>query len=102
MLAQATDELFGLVFRAKRFFDAQVALVALSTVLFLSLIVLLSIRLRASERETLYKIGCSRGTVAWMHVFELAIVFALSAALAGAASWLAVAQAPRILGWLVS
>lgn len=100
--AAVVEELFGLVFRIKRFFDAQVALVSVSTGLFLVLVILLSLRLRKEERLTMHKIGCSRSTVIGLHVIEFAIVLGLSAALAGATAWVAVREAPRILGWMMS
>lgn len=96
------EELFGLVFRIKKFFDAQAGFVALSTVLFLILVILLSLRLRLDERRTMHKIGCSRVTVFWLHAFELGIVFAISTALAVGAALVATSQAPRLLAWLMT
>jgi hypothetical protein len=46
-----------LVFRIKRFFDANAALVGVATGLFLLLVVLLSVRLRRPEMETLFRLG---------------------------------------------
>jgi putative ABC transport system permease protein len=84
-------ELMGFVFRIKRFFDANFALVAVATSLFLTLIVLLSLRIRRREMETLFKIGCSRFTVFRLQALELTIVLAagvlLSGILSGAAFW---------------
>ncbi|MFG0319590.1 MAG: hypothetical protein ACF8XB_20125 [Planctomycetota bacterium JB042] len=82
------DELLGYVVRAKRFFDANAALVAAGTGLLLALVVLLTIRARRRELDTLAKIGCGRGTIAATIGLEFGIVclggFAL--ALAGAAA----------------
>ena len=47
------EELLGLVFRIKRFFDASAALVGVAMGLFLLLVVVLSLRLRRPEMETL-------------------------------------------------
>lgn len=90
---EVVEEMLGLVFKVKRFFDVNYALVAASTGLFLALTILLSLRLRRREMRTLFQLGCSRGTVFWLQASELLIVFAISlvaalalAALAGASS----------------
>ena len=84
------DELLGLVFRAKRFFDANSLLVSISTALFLLVVLSLSLRVRRKEIETLTKIGCSNGVIAGVIGSEFAILifgglalsFALSQSLA--------------------
>ena len=76
------EELLGLVFRIKRFFDANAALVAAATALFLLLIVLLSLRLRRPEMETLFRLGCARGLTARLMAAELCLLALASAALA--------------------
>ena len=68
------DELFGMVFRIKRFFDANAALVAVSTGLFLGLVVILSLRLRRSEMETMHRIGCARGVMFRLVAVELVVI----------------------------
>ena len=73
------ENLMQLVFRVQRFFNANALLIGASTALLLVLVVLLSIRLRAGEMQTMFKIGCARGTMASLIVAELLIVFALAA-----------------------
>ena len=55
------------------------------------LIVMLNLRIRARERETLFKIGCSRLTVVWLQTAELGLVIGLglliAAGLSGALYW---------------
>ena len=80
---EVVDEMLGLVFKVKRFFDANFALVAASTGLFLTLTILLSLRLRRREMQTMFQIGCSRGTVFWLQACELLIVLAVSLFVAG-------------------
>ena len=75
------QELMNLVFRVKRFFDANAILIAISTFLLLLLIVYLSTKLRHREMETMFKIGASRNTVALLQIGELAIVFLASGVL---------------------
>lgn len=81
---EVVDELLGLVFKVKLFFDANVALVSVATALFLVLIVLLTLRVRAREMETLFRIGCARLTVAKLLGTELLVVVAAGALLAAA------------------
>jgi putative ABC transport system permease protein len=78
------DELMGIVFRIKRFFDLNLGLVSAATVLFLALVVLLTLRIRQREIDTLLKIGCSRMTVIRIQAFELAMVLAMGLILAAA------------------
>ena len=75
-------ELMGIVFRVKRFFDLNLGLVSVATVLFLILVVLLTLRIRQREIDTLLKIGCSRGTVIRIQALELGIVLAMGLILA--------------------
>ncbi|MBU0638627.1 MAG: hypothetical protein KKB50_07170 [Planctomycetes bacterium] len=94
---QVVDELLGLVFRVKRFFDANFALITVSTALFLALVVLLSHRLRRREMQTMHKIGCSRMIVFWLQAAELGIVLVLSLGLAGGLAVAITAAVPRIV-----
>ena len=66
----------GFVFKVKAFFDANVILVVVATSLFLALIVLLGLRVRQREMETLMKIGCARSMVARLVATELGITLA--------------------------
>lgn len=92
------DDLVGMVLRIKRFFDANLALVALSTAMLLGLVVVLSLKLRTAERRTLHLIGGGRWLVVQTQAIELIVVLVFGALLAtGLAlglAWLA----PRLLG----
>ena len=92
-------ELMGMVFRVKDFFDANMAMVSGSTLLFLALVVLLSLRLRRREMEILHMLGCSRGLMVRLQVVELLLVCAVSVALAWGASEVAARVLPTWLGW---
>ena len=85
------EELLGLVFRIKRFFDANAALVGVATGLFLLLVVLLSLRLRRPEMETLFRLGCARGLIAKLVGAELLVIGAVSLGLALAGARVTVA-----------
>lgn len=79
--ALVVRELMTLVFRVKTFFDANAILIAFSTALLLMLVILLSLKLRQREMETMYKIGCSRGTIALLQLSEMLIIFGVAAVL---------------------
>jgi putative ABC transport system permease protein len=84
---QVVAETLDLVFRVKHFFDAQSLLVGVTTVLLLALVVLLSLRLRRGEMETMFKIGCARWMIFSMQATEIVIVVAVGVAIAGGLSW---------------
>ncbi len=77
-------EMMDIVFQVKRFFDAVFAMVAASTGLFLVLVVLLSLKIRGREFETLHKIGCSRTTVFALQAAEVVLLMTVSLATAAA------------------
>ncbi len=81
---EVIEQLMGLVFQVKRFFDVNAMLVALATLMLLGLVVLLSVRLRDREMQTMFRMGCSRGTMAKIQITELSIVFAVALCLVGA------------------
>jgi putative ABC transport system permease protein len=94
------QELLGLVFKVKRFFDANFALITISTALFVILVVLLSQRIRQREMETMFKIGCSRLTTFWLQAAELAIVLVMGLLLACVLAVGVVASIPHFVRWL--
>ena len=91
------EELMGIVFQVKRFFDANFALICLATVLFVGLVVMLSLRIRKREMETMFRIGCTRLTVFKLQIMELGIVFLISLAIAGVLSALLLWYAPQLV-----
>ena len=94
---EEVSRLMEMVFRVKQLFFANALLVSISTVLLLVLVVLLSMRLRAGEMETMFKLGCSRGTIALLQLGELMFVFLI----AGVAVSLAVLWVRYAAGGLV-
>jgi putative ABC transport system permease protein len=91
------EELMGIVFQVKRFFDANFALICLATLLFTGLVVMLSLRIRKREMETMFRIGCSRLTVFRLQIAELCIVLLISLAIAGVLSGLLLWYAPQLV-----
>jgi putative ABC transport system permease protein len=85
---QVIAETLDLVFRVKHFFDAQALLVGVTTALLLALVMLLSLRLRRGEMETMFKIGCARWMIFSMQATEIVIVIAVGVTIAGGLSWI--------------
>jgi putative ABC transport system permease protein len=85
--AKVINELMSLVFQVKRFFDANAILIAISTVLLLSLIVVLSLKIREGEMQTMFKVGASRGTILKLQLAELGLIFLAAAILVVAAAF---------------
>jgi putative ABC transport system permease protein len=71
-------ELMSLVFQVSQWFQAGMGLVAVSTGLLLSLVIALSLRLRAGEMQTMFRMGSSRWTIYRLQIAELALVFAVA------------------------
>jgi putative ABC transport system permease protein len=96
------SELMGLVFRIKRFFDANAIVVGATTALLVALVLLLSWRLREREMATLFKIGCARGVMAGLQAVEILMLLAISVGLALAGAVAAVQAAPWFFTVLAS
>jgi putative ABC transport system permease protein len=90
-------EMMDMVFQVKRFFDANAALVAVATSLLLALVIVLSVRLRRREMQTMFRLGCSRLTIVRMLAAELLIILAAGAAITTALVALTLLFAPHIL-----
>jgi len=75
------DGLLQNIFRIKNVLDAVIAVVALATVLAVILVFALSLRLRQHEIQTIFKIGCSRMTIAKLIAAEITIIIFSSAVL---------------------
>ena len=69
------------IFRIKNVLDAVIAVVALATVLAVILVFALSLRLRQREIQTIFKMGCSRMTIAKLIAAEIMIIVFSSAVL---------------------
>ncbi len=67
-------ELLQIVFRIEQLVWACSVAAAVVTVLLLGLILTLSMKLRAAEMLTMFRIGCSRGTIATLQISELLLL----------------------------
>lgn len=66
------------IFKIKGFLDSIFFIVAISTILLLGLVVMLSLRLRSREIQTMYRIGSSKFKIAELLGFEIGIIFIIS------------------------
>ncbi len=94
---EVIGELMGIVFKVEMFFKANFGVVAISTALFLVLVVLLSLRIRKSEMRTMFKIGASRWTVFWLQATELGMILLMGLAVASLAAAALVLLAPEFV-----
>ncbi len=81
-------ELMSLVFKVKSVFDANSILIALSTGMLLLLVILLSLKLRQREMQTMFQLGASRSTTALLQIWEMGFIFLISGLLVAGATWL--------------
>jgi len=75
------DGLLQNIFRIKNVLDAVIVLVGSATLLALVLVFALSLRLRQRELQTIFKLGCSRATIAYLLAAEIFIIGLVAGAL---------------------
>jgi putative ABC transport system permease protein len=81
---EVIDGLLQNIFRIKNVIDAVIVVVGFATVLAIVLVFSLSLRLRQREIETIFKLGCSRLTIARLMAAEVAVILLGSGALCAA------------------
>ncbi|MEZ6060877.1 MAG: ABC transporter permease [Planctomycetaceae bacterium] len=81
-------ELLNIVFRIEQLVWLSAVLSSIVTAVLLGLVLLLSIRLRAAEMRTMFKLGCSRGTIAMLLGTELMLMLLAGLLLAAGSAWL--------------
>lgn len=81
------DGLLQNIFRVKNVLDAIIAIVGAATLLAIILVFALSLRLRQREIVTIFKLGCSRLTIARLLVAEILIIGLISALLSAIGLW---------------
>ena len=80
---EVIDGLLQNIFRIKNVLDAVISVVALATILAVILVFALSLRLRQREIQTIFKLGCSRLTIARLVSAEIFIIVLTSGLLCG-------------------
>ena len=83
-------QLLSRILKVKTLFDVGSVTLLATTLLFLVLNTVLSIRLRKREMTTLYKIGCGRLAIFGLFLSEYLIIFLVSLLLASAMTWVSV------------
>jgi putative ABC transport system permease protein len=81
--AEVIAGLLANIFRIKGVLNAVILVVGSATLLALILVLALSLRLRAGEIATIFKLGCSRATIARLLGAEIALILAAAALLTG-------------------
>lgn len=76
-------ELLGVVFRVKSFFNAQIWVVGITTLLLVGLVISLSLRLRQKEMKTFFVLGCSPSRQFQLLAAEI-LLYVISASLVSA------------------
>lgn len=84
---EVVRDLMSMVFQIEKFFNLNAILIAISTGMLLLLVVMLSLRLRKREMETMFKLGCSKGTILLLLLGEMAIIFSVAGVLLAFAVW---------------
>lgn len=79
---EVVGELLSIVFRIEQLMWVSSAIALLVTLLLLGLVLLLTMRLRAAEMQTLFRLGCRRGTLALLLGSELALLLIASGSMA--------------------
>ena len=83
---EVIDGLLQNIFRIRNVLDAVIAIVGMATLLAMVLVFALSLRLRQREIQTIFKLGCGRGTIARLLMAEISFIVLISLLLTGAAS----------------
>lgn len=81
---EVIDGLLQNIFRIRNVLDAVIAIVGITTLLAMILVFALSLRLRQKEIQTIFKLGCSRGTIARLLIAEISFIILISLVLTGA------------------
>ena len=86
---ESLETLMSTLFKVKRLVNVNTWLIGIATTLLTGLVMLLSLKLRQGEMETMFKIGCQRKMTSTIQLTELGIILALGLGLAIAfAFWL--------------
>ncbi|MCA8943490.1 MAG: hypothetical protein KDB80_13080 [Planctomycetes bacterium] len=97
---EVVEALMQSVFRIKSLVDALAFLLGACTVVMTTVVIVLSLRLRAREIETLHRIGCGRRAVGWLCGLEILAIVVLAALVAAIGFGLAVLWLPDLVRML--
>jgi len=94
---EVIDELLSIVFRIEQLAWFCSIAAGVVTCLLLGLVVNLSMRLRATEMQTMFRLGCSRMTIAMLHGSEVLLLLLSASVVAGVAALLMLRFAASVL-----
>jgi putative ABC transport system permease protein len=75
---EVIDTLLATIFKIRNVLDAVIVLVGMTTLLALALVFSLSLRLREREIDVIFKLGCSRATIARLLGAEIFVILVIS------------------------
>lgn len=85
---EVVNELLHLVFRIEQLVWVSSIIATIVTSLLLALVLMLSLRLRAAEIQTMFRLGCRRSRIVLLLSAEVLILLTSSAALAVCCAWI--------------
>ena len=94
---EVIDELLSIVFRIEQLAWVCSIAAGIVTSLLLGLVVNLSMQLRESEMQTMFRLGCGRMTIAMLHSSEIVLLLCAASVLASAAALLTLRLAASVL-----
>jgi putative ABC transport system permease protein len=94
---EVIEELLSIVFRIEQLAWVCSIAAGIVTCLLLGLVVNLSVRLRESEMQTMFRLGCSRTTIAMLHGSEIVLLLCAASLLAGVTALITLRFAASIL-----
>lgn len=95
------DGLLENIFRIKTVIDGVIVIVGLATLLTMVLVFILSLRIRQGEMDTIFRMGCSRMTMARLLLAEIMIIVAASALLCAILLTLVSANSASLVRYLL-
>lgn len=95
------DGLLENIFRIKTVIDGVIVIVGLATLLTMVLVFILSLRIRQDEMDTIFRMGCSRMTMARLLLAEIVIIVAASALLCAILLTLVSANSASLVRYLL-
>lgn len=98
---QVIDSLLARIVMVRSYLLAAIALVSLVTLVMMTLVIALSVRLRRSEIVTMRKMGCARHTIGFILGNQVAIVFAAGLVIAAVLTAVTHRYGPELIRVLV-
>jgi len=99
---RVVQELIETIFRIKSVLDTMIFVVAIATLLAVTVVFILSWRLREKELLTIFRLGCSRGAMAGFVMAEIVLIASASVVLCGVLLGGATFFQASLVEWIVS